>query len=204
MAERMIAQITGSPLSLRDGLLVLDVHGLAFELLVPGRLALQPDDMGLDPFEPKTIHAHLHVREDLLQLYGFDTAADRDTFRLLLEVDGVGPRTALAFLSEFSSPVLVSLIAGRRTDLLCKAKGVGKKTAERVAIELHDKLSDIIGAAMPPELRERTNALFSTLIRLGFSSREANEASGEVSKLGPLPIADMVKASLQALGSRAS
>jgi Holliday junction DNA helicase RuvA len=189
----MISTLFGHATDLRDGVLVLLVPpGVAFEIFVPSSFKAKTDSA-------KEVFTHLHVQEDALRLYGFADEAGRDMFRRLITVTGVGPKTALACLSEYSAGELAAAIAGKRADLLTKAKGIGKKTAELLCVELYDKLETFLTSEMPAKHLEQKAALEGALLRLGFKAFEVDRVCGEVMRAGPQPIADMVKAALRSL-----
>src|SRR5262249_20158852 len=128
-----------------DGTLVVDVSGVGYEVLAPlgtaGRLRAET------PHGPVTLHVHTHVREDAFQLFGFATLADRAVFRTLLGVSNVGPKIALAVLSALSAAELSRVVARKELGRLTSISGVGKKTAERLLLELRDKLPNVPDAA---------------------------------------------------------
>jgi Holliday junction DNA helicase RuvA len=144
------------------------------------------------------LYTHLHVREDALTLFGFASAADLRLFEQLIGVSGVGPRVALGMLSAMASGDLATAIAGDRTDLLRKVPGVGQKTAERIVLELRDKV------APPPggELRERQDAppadadLIAALTALGYSQVEASDAASRLPANGDRPLEDRIRDAL--------
>jgi Holliday junction DNA helicase RuvA len=156
---------------------VVDVNGVGYEVFIP----LSSYDKLPAPGQPVRILTHLHVREDVQMLYGFMTAAERDLFRLLVNsVSGIGPKLGLAVLSgmsvtNFKAAVVNSDVAG-----LSKISGVGKKTAERIVLELKDKVgvaaaweAASAGHAPTPE-QERSNEAVLALIALGYKQVEAH------------------------------
>src|SRR3954471_6600235 len=133
----MIGRLTGIPLSDEDGALVIDVHGVGYEVSAPlgtaGRAARDAEGR-------VTIYVHTHVREDALMLFGFAMESERHAFRTLIGVSNVGPKTALAVLSALPAADLARAIAAKDVARLTAISGVGKKTAERLVLELRDKL----------------------------------------------------------------
>jgi len=123
-----------------DGCCVIDVAGVGYEVFVPLR------SMGRLPAERATLHVHTHVREEALTLFGFETLADRVAFRLLLGISGVGPKLAMAILSELSANDLRGVVARQDKPRFAAISGVGKKTAERLVLELRDKV-ELLGSA---------------------------------------------------------
>lgn len=190
-----------------DGNCVLDVAGVGYEVFVPLRC------IGRFPAPPErvTLHIHTHVREDALLLYGFENAADRVAFRLLMAVSGVGPKLAMAVISELSANDLRAVVAHQDKRRFAAISGVGKKTAERLVLELRDKV-DLLGtassagtivapvaAAAPPSTR--AGEAVSALVNLGFSRNEAEQAVAKVAtKDESRPLEVLVR---QALGTLA-
>jgi Holliday junction DNA helicase RuvA len=183
-----------------DGTVVIDVGGVGYELETPlgtsGRLALDADGA-------VTLHVHTHVREDALDLFGFATAEDRTAFRTLLGISKVGPRLALAVLGALSLRELVELVETGQVGLLTKVPGVGKRTAERMVLELRGKLSPV--AAGPLRAAPRVGAessqaaiLHEALVRMGFKPSEADRA---VAALGALdrPMGELIREALAIL-----
>jgi len=159
-----------------DGCCVLDVRGVGYEVFVPLRTA------GKLPGAPAevTLHIHTHVREEALTLYGFSNSDDRQAFRAMLAVSGVGPKLALAILGELSAPELADAVARGDRKRFSGISGVGKKTAERLVLELEGKLAVRMGA--PAAVAQRApqspqaHDVVSALIGLGFSRGEAEQA----------------------------
>ncbi|MCZ6785019.1 MAG: Holliday junction branch migration protein RuvA [Proteobacteria bacterium] len=135
----MIAWVEGSLRQKTPARVVVDVHGVGYELLIPlSTFAALPD-------EGKTValHVHTHVREDAIQLFGFATSAERATFELLLKASRVGPRLAQNILSGIAADVLVAAIQRGDVSSLRSVPGVGKKTAERIVVELRDRADEV-------------------------------------------------------------
>ena len=176
----MIGRLTGVVVEDdADGGVVIDVGGVGYELSVPlGTLGrAHADD------ERVTLHVHTHVREDAFVLYGFATAADRLAFRTLLTVTGIGPRLAIAILSQLPAPDLARVVQSRDGRALVGVSGVGKKSAERILLELKDKLS--FGVPLKPEAPGVAGAgptgriaaqVVEGLARMGFKPGEAERA----------------------------
>ncbi|MBI5538064.1 MAG: Holliday junction branch migration protein RuvA [Deltaproteobacteria bacterium] len=194
----MIGRLTGSVAHEdADGIVVLDVGGVGYEVMVPAgtiaraRLAGGGDDR-------VTLWVHSHVREDAFLLFGFATFADRAVFRTLLGISSVGPRTAISLLSSISSSDLARAVQSRDAAALVKIPGVGKKTAERLILELKDKLSTIgwqvdpAGAASSVASRSsgpKSAMVVDALTRLGFKPAEAERAVaslGEAAETDPM------------------
>lgn len=131
----MIAHLTGQVLFARDGRMVVDVHGVGYEVLCPA-----PTCLAHKPGEEVSLFVRTLVREDTFQLFGFDSAAEKDLFVLITAVSGLGPKLALALLSELALPDLALAIRQENVARLTRVSGIGKKTAERVCLELKDKV----------------------------------------------------------------
>jgi Holliday junction DNA helicase RuvA len=158
--------------------LTLDVNQVGYDIQVVPRLVQQLPDLG----EPVQIFTHLQVREDQMILFGFGTAAERDLFRQLVSVSGIGPQLAVALLDKMGLQDLVQAIVSGNTKALARTPGVGNKTAERIALELktklaewrqHAGLSSLPSAGPTPEIQEDVEM---TLLALGYSSDEIMQA----------------------------
>lgn len=167
---------------LPDGSCIVDVGGVGYELFVPlgalGRLPAPPEEV--------TLHVHTHVREDALSLFGFARAEDRTAFRTLLGISKVGPKLALAILSGMDARALAAAVASHDKARFTNIPGVGKRTAERLLMELQDKLGFVSLAASAPAARVgRAPATGETgplaqvtalLVSTGFKPPEADRA----------------------------
>ena len=190
----MIGRLTGKIVAQPDGAAVLDVHGVGYELQIPlgtvGRLA--PDAEGR-----VTVHVHTHAREDALTLFGFASEADRLAFRTLIGVSSIGPKTALAVLGSLPADDLARVIATKSLGELTQVPGIGKKTAERMVLELRDKLpqgaarAGVVasgGAVASPS--STADLLTSALTRMGYRPAETERtlaALGDRVASAPLP-----------------
>ncbi len=153
--------------------------------------------------QPVTFFVHTHVREDALVLFGFATDADRAAFRALISVSNVGPKTAIAVLSALPGPELARAIASKDVLKLTSISGVGKKTAERLVLELRDKLSleGALGtssiAAAPPKGNE---LLIGALVNMGYKQSEAERAVQALGdRVGKTPLPELVREALVVL-----
>jgi Holliday junction DNA helicase RuvA len=159
----------------------IDVGGVGYEVFIP----LSSYDKLPAPGENVRILTHLHVREDAQILYGFMTAAERDLFRLLVNhVSGIGPKLALAVLSGMSVSYFKTAVVNSDVAALSKISGLGKKTAERIVLELKDKVGvaaawEAASGAHAPE-EEQANEAVLALIALGYKQVEAHKAVREV------------------------
>jgi holliday junction DNA helicase RuvA len=185
---------------------VIDVGGIGYEVFIP----LSSYDKLPEPGEAVQILTHLHVREDAQILYGFMTAAERDLFRLLVNsVSGIGPKLALAVLSGMSVSYFKNAVVNSDVASLSKISGLGKKTAERIVLELKDKLGVAAawevtsGSHAPTPEQEQANEAVLALISLGYKQVEAHKAVREVqaAKQENLTAEELVRLTLQRLVS---
>ena len=175
----MIGRLQGILLSKGEAEVLLDVQGVGYEVEVPASTLYQLPDAG----QALVLHTHFVVREDAQHLYGFLDLRDRSLFRLLLKVNGVGPKLALGLMSGIDSSRLAAAVARDDVSALTKIPGVGRKTAERLIIELRDKLAhweQEPGAAPQPAGRPAQHDSFQeaeqALISLGYKPQEASRA----------------------------
>jgi Holliday junction DNA helicase RuvA len=178
---------------------VVDVGGVGYELVTPiGAVGRLGGDAGI-----VTFFVHTHVREDALLLYGFATDADRVAFRALISVSNVGPKTAIAVLSALPGPELARTIANRDVPKLTSISGVGKKTAERLVLELRDKLSleGALGTVAAPAVAPKgSELLIGALVNMGYKQAEAERAVTALGeRVGSAPVADLVREALVVL-----
>jgi Holliday junction DNA helicase RuvA len=183
-----------------DGALLIDVKGVGYELKVPlGALGSARMEDGEVEF-----FVHTHVREDSLDLYGFPNETERRAFRLLLGIPNVGPKTALGVLSALSVSELARAVASADLARLAKVPGIGKRTAERLVLELKDKLGEVEtegraagSGASDPGTRGR---LVSALTNMGYRPGEAEKAVASLGqRVDSAPLADLLKAALAEL-----
>jgi Holliday junction DNA helicase RuvA len=188
----MIGRLTGILVEKNPPQITLDVAGVGYELDVPMSTFYSLPATG----EKVALHTHLAVREDAHQLFGFATEAERSAFRLLLKISGVGARTALALLSGLSVAELAQAVAAQEPGRLTKIPGIGKKTAERLLLELRDRMKGII-AVSPAAAASPSGDILNALLALGYNEREAQAA------LKALPadasVADGIRQALKSL-----
>ncbi len=203
----MIGRLTGNVTEETDGGIVVDVHGVGYEVVVPlgtlGRAAVDAEGR-------TTLFVHTHVREDVLSLFGFATEGDRLAFRTLIGVSNVGPKTAVAVLSALPAAELGQAIANKELGRLTGISGIGRKTAERLLLELKDKLP-ALEAALPKEAKRpvagaqpgrasNADLLARALTNMGYRQVEADRAIEQLGEhLGERPLADLVKEALAVL-----
>jgi Holliday junction DNA helicase RuvA len=143
-----------------------------------------------------SLYTYLHVREDALTLYGFAAPDELRLFEQLIGVSGVGPRLALGVLSALPPDALARAIAGGDTDLLRRIPGVGQKTAERLVLELRDKVAAPEGQAAPQPVATKDDELIAALMGLGYTQAEAAEAAAGVGPNGGAPLEERVREAL--------
>ncbi len=166
----MIGRLTGILLEKNPPQITVDVHGVGYEVDVPMSTFYNLPATG----EKVSLHTHLLVREDAQQLYGFLSEGERGAFRQLLKISGIGARTALAVLSGLSVNELAQAVAMQEAGRLVKIPGIGKKTAERLLLELKDKLpkSALVSAAAVAA-PDAGSDILNALLALGYNEREA-------------------------------
>lgn len=188
----MIGKLTGTLSDKNPPELVVDCHGVGYEVNVPMSTFYNLPGLG----ETVTLLTHFVVREDAQVLFGFLTHDERATFRLLVKISGVGPRTALAILSGLSVGELAQAVTLQQSARLVKVPGIGKKTAERLLLELKGKLGDALGAPASVAAGHQTDIL-QALLALGYSDREAAAA---LKALPPdVAVGEGIKLALRAL-----
>ncbi|MBT6893598.1 MAG: Holliday junction branch migration protein RuvA [Gammaproteobacteria bacterium] len=181
----MIGRLTGLVIESTPGQLLLDVGGVGYEVEISlTTYAHILEVQGLETQRQFTIHTHLVVRDDAHLLYGFASAGEREMFRTLIKVNGVGPRMALGILSGLDSASFARAVVGNDVKALTALPGVGKKTAERLIIEMRDKVDsfDVSGSDNPSTMTINvTEDAESALIGLGYRPQEAARALSLVS-----------------------
>jgi Holliday junction DNA helicase RuvA len=164
----VIGRLSGRLIARHPPQVLIDVQGVGYELDVPMSTFYQLPAAGSEV----TLLTHLIVREDAHQLYGFASEAERRVFRQLLRISGVGARIALAVLSGLSVSELQQAVNAQESGRLVKIPGIGKKTAERLLLELRDKL-DVIATAAPAAGAREGDDIVNALLALGYNDREA-------------------------------
>lgn len=200
----MIAFLRGRPVRSGADHLIIEVAGIGYKVFVPGSVTARLSD----PAKEITVHTYLHVREDVMQLFGFLEESDRGIFELLIQVSGIGPRVALAFLSSMNAASLVQAVINEQISVLTAIPGIGKKMAQRVIVELKDKFSrmDIGPGARPPgipeDLRDASDEALQALVALGYNPLEAKRALDRVKSdgTGSQEPEGLIKLALKELG----
>ena len=191
----MIARLAGALLEKTPEAIVLDVAGVGYEVRVPLSTFLELPDEG----KTVSLRVHTYVREDALQLFGFRSDAERTSFRLLLGISGVGPRLALAILSGIPVARLIAAIRAGDLVALRGVPGVGNKTAQRILVELKDKVDGLQAAeGLPGDGVEA--ATVSALVNLGYPRSQAERVvRAALERLPRAPsLEDLVRESLRA------
>jgi Holliday junction DNA helicase RuvA len=187
----MIGYLDGRVVELLPGVVLLESGGVGYEVHVP--LSAHRTLVGR---ERVSLFVHTHVREDQLALYGFPSRRERDTFRTLLQVSGVGPRTALGLLSGLTPDDLAAAVEAERWRTLSAAPGIGRRTAERLIVELKGKLATPQRAAGGTA---RDDAV-SALVNLGYAARAAEGVVGDLLRSDPdLELGELLRQALRAL-----
>jgi Holliday junction DNA helicase RuvA len=196
----MIGFLRGILLQKNPQELLLDVSGVGYRVLVPVSTFCRLGDQGTQA----QLLIHTHVREDQLLLYGFSTPAEIELFEKLIGVGGVGPKVALGVLSGIETDDLVNAIRANDIARLTRVPGVGRKTAERLVLELKDKLAHFRTEAAEPRIESpKRSDLLSALANLGYSPAEAERAATESIKAHPdVPLGDLLREALRVISRR--
>jgi len=173
----MIGRLTGLMLEKQPPLVLVDVQGVGYEINVPMSTFYNLPAVGVKV----TLHTYLVVREDVHLLFGFATEAERQVFRQLVKISGVGARTALAILSGLSVSDLRQAVVAQDSRQIIKIPGIGKKTAERLLLELRDKLSTtMVGIDSSIPSSKVSGDVLNALLSLGYNDREASWATKQL------------------------
>ncbi len=201
----MIGRLRGQLLSRQPPFLLLDVNGVCYEIEAPMSTFYELPQTG----EQVTLHTHLMVREDAHVLYGFHAEQEKRLFRALLKVSGVGGKMALAILSTMNAAEFASCVHADDVTAMTRIPGVGRKTAQRLIIEMKDKLDDDHSMALPEGSSAATqaagdsplNEAVSALVALGYKPAEASRMVRSVENAG-LGSEEIIRAALQSLVKR--
>ena len=189
----MIGRLAGVLLEKNPPQILVEASGVGYEVEVPMSTFYNLPASG----ERVTLLTHLVVREDAHLLYGFGTEAERRAFRQLLKISGVGPRIALAVLSGLSVAELVAAVAAQESGRLVKVPGIGKKTAERLLLELKGKLGDFVGGVAINRQKPVASDVMTALLALGYSDKEAQLAVKQMPE--GLSVSDSIRQALKSL-----
>ncbi|HYM38472.1 MAG TPA: Holliday junction branch migration protein RuvA [Nitrospiraceae bacterium] len=199
----MIAALTGRLALKAPSHVTLDVQGVGYEVFIPLSTFYALPDLN----ESASLCVYTHLREDAIQLYGFLTAMEKDTFILLTSISGIGPKLALSVLSALNVPDLVSAVQAGDVEKLASVPGIGKKTAARIALELKDKVERLrVTPSTTPQVvsgplgRLQDDAL-SALVNLGYKAADVKDAITRVAgaKTDALPLKELIREVLKDL-----
>lgn len=197
----MIGQLRGIILEKQPPQLLLDVNGVAYEIDAPMNTFYHLPDVG----QQVILHTHFVVREDAHHLYGFYSRDERSLFRTLLKVNGIGPRVALTILSSIDPNEFIRCVVNNDTASLVRIPGIGKKTAERLIIEIRDKVSSLNSSPQQDNLVTGKEIIsqnrliqdaVSALIALGYKPQEASRAVSKVDD-GSLSSEEIIRRALR-------
>ncbi len=188
----MIATLHGEIIQIEDNALVIEVGGVGLRVFVPAPLRGR-----LKTGEAILLYTHLVVREDALTLYGFESQSDRELFNTLLGVDGVGPKVALSVLSTLTFDAVQRAVFADEADILSRVPGVGKKTAQKIALHLKDKLKPSDALAKVAALTDYDSEVLAALTALGYSVVEAQSAIQSLPKDAPKDVEERLRVALQ-------
>jgi Holliday junction DNA helicase RuvA len=188
----MIASITGEVLEIGNDALVVGLNGLGLRVFVPSPLADR-----VEIGEKIFLHTHLVVREDSLTLYGFDTGESRHFYSLLLGVNGVGPRIALAILSILSPDAIRRAIVNEQADVFSRVPGVGRKTAQKILLHLQGRITGEGLLEPASRMSDVETEVLSALTALGYSVVEAQAALQAIPRDAPQDVESRLRLALQ-------
>lgn len=201
----MIAHLVGKLLEKHTNTVIVDVQGVGYEVTIPLSTFYDLGDVGTDI----SLRIHTHVREDAIQLFGFKTLLERDVFLRLISVSGIGAKSAIGILSGMSADELINAIRSNNLAKLNAIPGIGKKTAERIVVELRDKINTLasgvsVTASPDGEIAPTGNAAVddavSALVNLGYQKNAAEKAIKEAMQEGTeLSVQKLLRRSLQLL-----
>ncbi|HVF66390.1 MAG TPA: Holliday junction branch migration protein RuvA [Pyrinomonadaceae bacterium] len=204
----MISHLSGTLLAKHATSVIVNVGGVGYEVTIPVTTFY---DLGEPPNAAVSLNIYTHVREDALQLFGFRTLRERELFTLLISVSGIGPKSAVAMLSGMSADEIVTAIRTNNYARLTSIPGVGRKTAERLVIELRDKMAALSSPALGQELAAGTSGAqqsedalredtLAALTQLGFPKPAAEKAiTSAIQEGGELSVETLLRRSLRQL-----
>jgi Holliday junction DNA helicase RuvA len=203
----MIAHLSGTLLAKHATSVIVDVGGVGYEVTIPVTTFYDLGELG----EAVRLQIYTHVREEALQLFGFRTLRERELFTLLISVSGIGPKSAVAMLSGMSADEIVTAIRQSNYARITSIPGVGRKTAERLVIELRDKMAALSSPALEEQIKaggptaaQSEDALredtLAALLQLGFPKPAAEKAiTGAMQEGGDLSVETLLRRSLRQL-----
>jgi Holliday junction DNA helicase RuvA len=194
----MIAGIKGTVESIGINWVIIDVGGISFQVFLPASTLSTLSLVG----QQAHLHTHLHVREDNLTLYGFASARELALFQTLITVKGIGPKIGLAILSAMDVDRITMAIASGDANLLTGVSGVGKKTAERIVLELKDKVGDAWMMTQDLESVQGNSEVVAALTSLGYSVIEATRAVATLPISSKVSLEEKIKMALKYFGGK--
>lgn len=202
-ADEMIAYIRGRVVDISETKVIVDVHDMGYQLFITSRDASSMPSVG----EMVKLHTFLNVKEDAMQLYGFLSGDDLEIFRLLLNVNGVGPKAALGVLSVMTADDLRFAVLADDAKSISKAPGIGNKTAQKMILELKDKLSledafekrmaDSENASTASGMNDARNEAVQALVALGYANAEALRAVRQADPADDMDTEAILRAALK-------
>jgi holliday junction DNA helicase RuvA len=204
----MIAHLSGKLIDRHATSVVIDVGGVGYEVTIPVTTFYDLEEAG----QTVSLRIHTHVREDTLQLFGFKTLRERELFQMLISVSGIGPKSAVAMLSGMSADEIITAIRTNNLARLTSIPGVGKKTAERLVLDLRDKMAALSSPALEEQVAAATGAAtpasedalrddaLSALTNLGYQRAAAEKAITQaMQEGGALSVELILRRSLRTL-----
>lgn len=188
----MIATLRGEITQVEDNAIVIETGGMGIRVFVP-----KPLRERTKPGEAIILFTHLVVREDDWKLFGFESQSDREMFTTMLGVDGVGPRTALAVLSTLNLDTIQRAVFSNEPDLLSRVPGVGKKTAQKMVLYMHDRMKPVSGLEKIASMSDTDSEVLAALTALGYSVVEAQTAIQSIPKDAPDNVEERLRLALQ-------
>lgn len=194
----MIATLHGKLQSIGSDCAIIDVGGIGFQVYMPTSTLSTLGSIGKEV----RLHTHLHVREDNVTLYGFGSADELSLFHSLISVSGLGPKTAMAMLSAMEADKLAITIASGNAELLTTIPGIGKKTANRLILELKEKIGAGWITSPTAQIAEENTDVLAALTALGYSIAEAARAVATLPPDQKLSLEEKTKLALQYFGGK--
>ena len=192
----MIASLEGIIDAVSKDSLIVNVNGIGFKIAVTTTVL---SEMGITGREVK-LYTHFHVREDDMSLFGFGSLDELKLFETLISVSGLGPKTGMAMLSAMSADQVAMAIASGSVEILTTIPGIGKKTADRLILELKDKVGGVMISSPAGKAAQENADVVSALVSLGYSVQETTKAVNALPSGKKLTLENKVKLALQYLG----
>jgi len=189
----MIARLNGTLIEKAPPFVIVDCQGVGYEVEVPMSTFYNLPELG----QKVQLLTHFVVREDAQLLYGFGSEQEKNTFKQLLKVNGIGAKSALSILSGVSIDDLVTAVSQQEVGMLTRVPGIGKKTAERLLLELKDKFTVTGSVTAQSQAKSATYDVLNALVALGYNEREANAAVKLLDK--EVTVAEGIKQALKSL-----